>query len=510
MPPHAATDLRAEARAGAFWTTLLTVASRLQQTVMQLVLAWLLSPSDFGLIAMATTVMAFAWFLRHAGLGSILIQRQKRFSLWVSPATAMVCLSGAAATLLALAAAAPAARAYGRPELAFIIGLFALSVLPEALRSIAQAKLRADLRFRSLTQLQLLNLALVFALSVGLAWLNFGVYALVIPRVAGGFFGLAAEWAVARPGLRPRRMLRPRRWKHLLGSSVWITLAGLSVQFMNQGDYAVLGFFEDEELVGHYYFAFLLSSQAMMLVTINIGGVLTPVLARMQDRPAEQADRFDEVCRLIALVGFPACFGLALVADPLLRVCFDPRYLPAIPFLQWLSVGMAFRLVGHNGSFLLQANGRWRRYFLLSFANAVLFLAACLVGHTLGGAAGLTAGVTLFYAAFGVSQLAFSGARSERPKAARLARIYTAPLAATAPAYAGLAAIAGALAWPPLVELPLLILAGMASTGLVLRLAFPAAFAAVLEQLPGERWIQRLPRFAAGRQIADNTADPST
>ena len=482
--------LRSQVKAGAAWTTLLTVVSRGQQVVLQVVLAWLLSPGDFGLIALAYTVMAYAWFLQHAGLGAVLIQRQKRFHLWVSPATALVTVTGLLATGLALAAAWPAAHLYGEPRLAGVIAVLAIGVLPDALRSVAQARLRASLRFKAYVQLQILSLLIVFVLTMVFAALDFGVYSFVIPKVAASLILLVVEWAVARPGVRFDRLLG--RWRFLITSSLWITLAGLCIQVMNQGDYTVLGLYADKDVVGHYYFAFMLSTQAMMLVTVNVGGVLTPVLARFQDRPALQTDRFFEACGLIALVGIPACFGLALIADPLIRLFFDDRYLPAIPFLQLLSIGMAFRMVGHNGAFLMQANGRWRGYFLLSVTNAVIFVLAALIGVRLGGPFGLAFAVGCFYAMFGFSQLFVATAGPGRGSARRIAELYAVPLLICAPAYGVLWILQRWLNFPPVVALPLLIGAGGTATALTLRVFFSDRL---------ERMMQQLPLAAAWRKV---------
>lgn len=481
--------LRSQARAGAVWTSLVTLGSRLQQTVLQVVLAWLLSPEDFGLIALAYTVMAYAWFLKHAGLGAVLIQRQKRFHLWVSPATGLIAVTGTLATLLALLSAAPAAAAYGQPRLTGIIAVLAISVLPDALRAVAQAKLRRDLRFQADAVLQLVALALIFVLTLVLAATGAGVYSFVIPRVVVSVVMLAVEWYVAHPGVRLGRVFG--HWRFLLTSSAWVTAAGLCVQVMNQGDYTVLGLYATKEEIGWYFFAFMLSTQTMMLVTINLGGVLIPVLARMQDRPAVQAERFLETCGLIALLSVPACLGLALVADPLIRVLFDPRYYGAIPLLQLLSVGMAFRTVGHNGSFILQANGRWRKYFLLSITNAAAFVICCLIGAATGGLLGLTLAVTLFYASFGFTQLRVALAGRIEAPWQRILELYGLPLVICVPWYAALWLAHDAVAPPPVLGLPTLILLGGAGPLLLLRWRHRSRLDHLLDQLPLRRLKRR-------------------
>ena len=261
---------------------------------------------------------------------------------------------------------------------------------------------------------------------------------------------------------------------------------------MNQGDYTVLGIYADEVTVGHYYFAFMLSTQAMMLVTFNLGGVLTPVLARLQEHRAQQSDRFFEATGLIALAGIPGCFGLALVADPLIRLCFDDRYLPAIPYLQLLSIGMAFRMVGQNGSFLMQANGAWRNYFLLSITNALVFVGVCLAGIKLAGPMGLAVAVTIFYTVFGVTQLAVSTAGRCDGRPRRILGVYGVPLVACVPGYAALAGAQAALGLPPWLALPLLIVLGVLTTLATLRVVFPQRLEHLMTQIPVEKLWRRL------------------
>ena len=228
-----------------------------------------------------------------------------------------------------------------------------------------------------------------------------------------------------------------------------------------------------------------------MLVTVNIGGVLTPVLARLQDNPTLQIDRFFEACGLIALLGIPSCFGLALIADPLVRLCFDDRYLPSIPFLQLLSIGMAFRMVGHNGSFLMQANGRWRAYFSLSVINAIVFVVAALIGVRLGGALGLTVAVTLFYIIFGVTQLLIATTGRYGSWGERVWRLYGVPLFICAPAFMVLAVFHRQLSPPAWVGLPLLTVTGALVTVFTLRIYFPDRLTHLVSQLPVGRLLKR-------------------
>lgn len=397
-PATAGPSLRTQTAKGTAWTSLLTAGSRVLQFVAQIILAWLLAPADFGLVGMAYTVAAFAWFIRHAGIGVVMVQRQRRFNRWATPAAWLSLATGVIAGL-GLAGAAPLVADFYKAPLTPILLVLAAAIPFEALLTVPQAKLRADLRFRAFFYLEGGHILFNTLLTIVLALTGFGVFSFVLPRLFGAILYLPVLWWAS--GIKVAKRPEFHKWKYLLGGITWITAGGLVIQVINQGDYMVLGRYLSEDVVGPYYLAFVISSQTMMLITINFGGVLLPALSKLRGNIQRQNKAFLDVCKLIATFGLPTCLALAVVAEPLIETFFDDRWLATAPLLRWLAVGMGFRLVAHNANFYLQATGQWKKYFFLNTINAAAFLLACWIGVVADGARGVAIAVSVFFTIYG-------------------------------------------------------------------------------------------------------------
>ncbi|MEM7625332.1 MAG: oligosaccharide flippase family protein [Planctomycetota bacterium] len=435
-------DLAQQATVSAAWTTLLTVVSRASQFVSQLVLAWLLVPEDFGIVGLAYTLMMFVWLLRHAGIGPVLIQRQRRIERWAGPAMWMSLVIGLAAAGLTVGLAPLVAAFYREPALVAVLWVLAASVPFESLSIVPRAVLQSQLRFKPLTMIDG-GVALGSAAgAIALAASGWGVYSFVIPRLVASVIALPILWRSS--GLDWRRRPAPRRWKFLAAGMGWVTAGGAALQLINQGDYIVLGRLVEEDLVGQYYLAFMISSQTMTLLTVNLGLVLMPALSRFRSEPLRQAELFMEFQRIMATVALPLCVALSVCARPLAEVALDPRWTPVGPLLEILSVGMAFRMLAVNTHHYLQAAGRWSRYFWLNVIHGVAFIVACAVALRGGSLVALAYTVSGFFVAYGITQLVASLPAEMNHRLGKTLRLYVGGLVVSGLA----AAITLGLTWP--------------------------------------------------------------
>ena len=393
---------------GMLWLVGQTVGSKAVSTVGQVVLAWLLTPNDFGLVALAYTVSAFASLVQQAGLKEILVQRQRHFTRWANAAFWMSLALSCGAGLLMAGAAPLAGRLYDAPGLTGIVLVLALSAPASALSVVPTARLQIQLRFRTQAVLGFLVNFGTIALSVLFAWMKFGAYSFVLPRLIMALVQAAASWwLVTRPphpfvaSVPVRARLQVRRWRYLVGDSALIIGAWVCYTIFSIGDYIALGLTHEEAVVGIYYFAFNLSTQAVALITVNLWGVLMPVLSKLQQEPERQLRGFLAATRMMALVSVPCGLMQAALSEPLVRLLFDPKWHPAIPVLQALSVGMTFMMIGAPAGTLLQAQGRFKTLFYVALWSTAGFFALVSAAVLLGGALAMGVAVAIFYAAYG-------------------------------------------------------------------------------------------------------------
>lgn len=477
-----ATDLAQQATVSAAWTTLLTIVSRASQFVSQLVLAWLLVPEDFGIVGLAYTLMMFVWLLRHAGIGPVLIQRQRRIERWAGPAMWMSLVIGLAATGLTVGLAPLVAAFYREPALVAVLWVLAASVPFESLSIVPRAVLQSQLRFKPLTMIDG-GVALGSAIgAIALAAWGWGVYSFVIPRLVASVIALPILWRAS--GLDWRRRPAPRRWKYLAAGMGWVTAGGAALQFINQGDYIVLGRLVEEDVVGQYYLAFTISSQTMTLLTVNLGLVLMPALSRFRSEPMRQAELFMEFQKMMAAVALPMCVALSVCARPLAMVVLDNQKWPQVgPLLEILSVGMAFRMIAVNTHHYLQAAGRWSRYFWLNVIHGGAFIVACWIALRGGSLTTLALTVSGFFVVYGVTQVAASLPASMNHRLGKTLRLYVGGLVVSAIAAAAALGLSHWVDAGPTASLLLRAAAMTLFSVLLVRLLLPDIYAGLVTRL---------------------------
>jgi PST family polysaccharide transporter len=148
-----------------------------------------------------------------------------------------------------------------------------------------------------------------------------------------------------------------------------------------------------KEVVGLYYFAFAMSLHTVMLFCSNLWTLLFPAFCKLKHEPERQLAGFLRAVRLIALIVTPACMLQAALSEPGIRLFFPERWVPAIPILQILSIGMAARAIDWTSEALLLSQGRFQAYLRVVSAHAAIFGVLVGFGAWHGEAVGAAIGV---------------------------------------------------------------------------------------------------------------------
>lgn len=367
---------------GFLWLFSQTVVTRIVNLAGQLTLAWLLEPSAFGLIALATSIQAFTTLAQQNGLNQILVARQSEYLTLANPAFWYSLAAGLFAAILMAVAAPLASHAFGHAELLGLILIMAAAAPFDAMRAVPTAKLGIDLRFGASAVVNAGSMTLSMLLTVVLAALDFGVYSFVLPLLIVTPVTTLVFFLLTNPPLR----LNPefRHWRTLLGVSGILLLTGVCNRMIQRGDYLILGAYYSPEQVGVYFMAYSLSVQTVMLLSNSLGSVLFPTLSKLQSEPHRQRAAFIRAARMMTLLAMPASVALAVVADPLVRMLFPEKWLPVIPILQVLAVGMALRTLMALADAHIRASGRFGLLLFSAFLQALIFFGLALAGAQFG------------------------------------------------------------------------------------------------------------------------------
>lgn len=378
---------------GFAWMFGQNIAAKVASTLGQIVIAYFLIAEDFGVAMIAWTLSIPATLIQQGGLKEVLIQRHRRFSLWGNAAFWMSLVLGLSGALIMVAAAPLAARWYNDDRLFQLLLIVALLFPLESLSVVPLARIHSQLRFRLVASLALMTALLQTGLSIVFAVSKFGPYSLVLPRPIIALVTVLVCWSVARPSLRMNLQLR--RWRYLVGDGMRAMGAYACDLGVIWGGYLILSIIHGAGAVGFYYFAFNLSLQSIVLITMSLGGVLFPTLSQLQDEPHRQAAAFLRAVRVLACLAVPACLLQAAVADPGMRLLFRDYWNPAIPLVQVLSVGMALRAIGRPAMSLMQAQGRFSTQFMLALASLIVFAALGTLGAWMYGEMGVAVALSI-------------------------------------------------------------------------------------------------------------------
>lgn len=304
--------------------------------VTTILVARLLSPADYGLMALATIWTGTLALVGELGLGAAIVQfpdleeGELNVCFWLAQGVAGI-------GYLALYAAAPSVASwFGTPPLADILRVAGVTLPLAALRLVPESLLRKRLALDRLSQVEILAVLATLPVVLSLAWMGMGVWALVAGALVMPFVqNLGAFWCAGwLPGLR----MRSRRRRALLRYSLTSLGARASWAAYEQVDTFVLGKIAGEVVLGFYSMAKALASLPVVKISVVVNQLAVPVMAGLQaDRDGLQAS-FLRGLRFVAALTVPLCVGLALVADDFVAVVLGAKWQPIAPLLRVLAI----------------------------------------------------------------------------------------------------------------------------------------------------------------------------
>ncbi|MBK9234574.1 MAG: lipopolysaccharide biosynthesis protein [Rhodoferax sp.] len=349
-----------------------------------LILARLLTPSDFGLVAMASSVVAMIELMSAFGFDTALIQRSDAKRTHFDTAWTFQVLFGTASAALLLALALPAADFYRDPRVSYILPVLALGALIQGLENIGPVMFRKSLDFKREFVFLLAKRLVSFAVTIAMALIFRNYWALVIGTVAGRAATTLMSYAMH--DYRPRLSLAASA--ELFHFTKWLLISNLLGFLQQNADKFILGRTIGARPLGLYNIANEIAALPATVLIAPINRAVYPVYAKLAtDLPALRA-QFLAVYGQIAMIAVPTSVGIACAAEPVVRVLLGTQWLESIPLLQLFIVcGLAGALQSNLYS-LIVALGHPKANTLMSAGMLVLCLPALVVASLHYGALG--------------------------------------------------------------------------------------------------------------------------
>jgi len=316
------------------------VASRLITRCIDLgtlvILGRLLSPADFGVVAIAMSVIAIVEAIMELPLGLALVALPTRTEEHYATAFTLQLVRGLLLAVILLALAWPIARIYNDPRLLWL--LCALGVAPIA-RGLSSAKIvEYTMNFQFLPNLimEVFGKLVSLVLSVSLAWLTKSYWALAIGTIATPIAMLVTSYCYA-PYL-PTISLS--KWRDFVVYLRWTTASQAVTALVWQMDQLMLGRFVDRVELGRFSMAANLSVLPTQIFVAQIVNPLTVAFASVREDLARLRGAYQKSANSIVAIGLPIMVGMSVNAEPIIRLVVGEKWLAAAPILRWLSLAM--------------------------------------------------------------------------------------------------------------------------------------------------------------------------
>ena len=324
--------------------------------VVGLVLARLLDPADYGVLGMLTVFIAFSQVFVQSGLNTALIQKkdtdEEDFSsaFWFSLAVA-ACLY-----LLLFACAPLIAGLMNRPELAPVLRVLALILIPGALVSIQGAAVARQMLFRKMMLCSLIATVLSGGVGIAMAYAGMRYWALVAQQLTNQI-----TLAVLLLCFIPWKPMLRFRWQRLTGllRFGWKLLVSsiLDTGYINLRS-LVIGLKYNEDALGYFTRGKQFPELVMNAVNGSIQSVMLPVLSEEQDDIPRMKQMMRRSVKVSSFVVLPLMAGLAAVAAPMISLLIGDKWLPCVPFLQICCIDFAFYPIHTANLQAINAMGR--------------------------------------------------------------------------------------------------------------------------------------------------------
>lgn len=361
---------RKKAVAGAGWVAIDRWSNRFMSLIVLTVLSRLLSPTDFGTVAIATAFLTFVGVFAEQGFARALVQRQELHqnypstSFWTSFISSIV-LAGLMVALAPLIAPVFG----GSSELTHVLQAMSIGLVLNAISSTPAALLERDFRFKALAIRRLLGTILGGVGAIVAAFAGLGVWSLVLQTLIAALVGLVALWAASR--WRPSFVMDFTALKNLwsVGANIMgIELVGVA---NSHADRLLIGAVLSPEAVGYYFLAIRVVGIMVDLFSSVFSGASLATFSRLQTDPERLRAWFYKLTSMSSTTAIPVFALAALTAPVLLPFAFGPQWDASVTLFQILCMLGALNAVAYFDRTVLIAVGRARSAFLLTLGQTI-------------------------------------------------------------------------------------------------------------------------------------------
>jgi len=364
------------------WTVSERLSVQAVQLLIQIILARLLEPAQFGLIGMLLIFTAVAQSIMDSGFGSALIQKKDADQTDSSSIFFFNLLLGVILALILSLTAPLIAQFYHQPALIPITRVLSLTLVINAFSLVQTSLLAKKLEFKTQMKISLLAVIISGVIGIVMAYRGFGVWSLVSQMVSKSLFQAIFLWLFN--DWRPTAVFSISSLRSMFSFGSKLLVSGLIDTIFNNIYQTFIGRVYSPADLGFYSKAKSIETTATQATSSSLGQVLFPTMVHLQNDIEGLKKAYRKTIRLSLFLHFPLMIGLWAIADPLFRLLLTDKWAPSIPYFRILCiVGLLYPLHVLNLN-ILKVKGRSDLFLRLEIIKKGLVILAIFITYRWG------------------------------------------------------------------------------------------------------------------------------
>lgn len=375
-------SLKRKTIAGLKWSAIERVAFQGVSFIISIIIARILSPSDYGIVGMIAIFIGISNVFINAGFGAALIRKKDRSELDFSTVFFYNILAAVICYILLYISAPWIANFYETPLLIIVTRVVGLNIIIGAFGTLHRTKLVIAIDFKTQTKVTIVSLLITGGVGIFLAIKGFGVWALIFQRLSSTLVTTGLLWLFVR--WKPLFRLSFKSFRELFGFGSKLMLSGLLDTIYRNIYQLVIGKMYSAADLGYYTRASGLAQLYPMEATSVLDRVTFPVLSEIQDDIKRLASTYRKLLKMSAFMVFPVMTILIALGEPIVEVLLTEKWMPAVPLMQMLCIGYMFTPIHAINLNLLKVKGRSDLFLRLEIIKKLMITMVLIISFSFG------------------------------------------------------------------------------------------------------------------------------
>lgn len=375
-------DLKTKTMSGMIWRFAERCGAQGVSFIVSIVLARLLSPDDYGLIALVTVFITISQVFVDSGLGNALVQKKDADNLDFSSVFYFNILVCFVIYAVIWAVSPLIAYFYDSSELTAVLRVLGLTIIISSLKNVQQAYVSKKMMFKRFFFATLGGTLIAAAIGIAMAYLGFGVWALVAQQLMNLMVDTAILWVTVK--WRPILQFSLSRLKGLFSYGWKLLLSSLVDTVYSDIRQLIIGKMYSSSDLAYYNRGRQIPNMVVGNINSSIDSVLLPAMASVQDTAGSVKAMTRRAIKTSSYIMWPMMAGLAVITEPLTRLLLTEKWIESIPYAQIFCLTFAFQPIHTANLNAIKAMGRSDLFLKLEIIKKTIGLVLLLIAMRYG------------------------------------------------------------------------------------------------------------------------------